>query len=94
MFNVSPKSIKTSDKFTRISEHFHSQVFLYQTFSCVKFQSSIRGGFQDRRKTSKIELLQKETTDEESFSTLKDVNNNNNNNTQVIVTTYYIVKNT
>ena len=49
----------------RISEHFYLQVFLYQTFLTsklnfnVKFQISIRGAFQDRRKTSEIELLQK-----------------------------------
>ena len=43
----------------RISEHFRLQVFLYQTYLYVVFQSSIRGAFQDWHKTSEIELLQK-----------------------------------
>ena len=42
-----------------ISEHFHLQVFLYQTFLYVALQSSIRGVFQDYQKTSQIELLRK-----------------------------------
>ena len=32
MFNVSSKSIKPCNKVKKISEHFHLQVFLYQTF--------------------------------------------------------------
>ena len=59
MFNVSSKSIKPNIKVMRISEYFHVQVFLYQTFLYVKFQSSIRGEFQDCHKTSETELLQK-----------------------------------
>ena len=43
----------------RISEHFRLQVFLYQTFLYVVFQSSIKGAFHDCHKTSEIELLQK-----------------------------------
>ena len=42
----------------RISEHFHLQVFLYQTFLYVKFQSSIRGEFKDCHKTFETETLQ------------------------------------
>ena len=59
MFNVSSKSIKPCNKVMRISAHFQLQVFLYQTFLYVVFQSSIRGAFQDCHKTSDIELLQK-----------------------------------
>ena len=51
----------------RISEHFHLQVFLYQTFLCVKFQSSIRGQFKDRHKTFETETLQKQTIDDACF---------------------------
>ena len=36
----------------RISEHF--QIFLPQTFLYVKFQSSIRGEFEDCHKTFEI----------------------------------------
>ena len=43
----------------KISEHFHLQVFLYQTFLFVKFQSIIRGDFQDYHKTIETEILQK-----------------------------------
>ena len=50
----------------RISEHYHLQVFPYQTFY-VKFQSSISGEFQDCHKTSEIEFLQKQTTDDACF---------------------------
>ena len=34
-------------KVLRISEHFHLQVFLYETFLYVVFQSSTRGAFQN-----------------------------------------------
>ena len=61
MFNVSSKSIEPCNKVMRISEHFHLEVFLYQTFLYVKFRSSIRGAFQECHKTSEIELLQKQT---------------------------------
>ena len=44
-------------KVLRISEHFHLQIFLYQTFLYVKFQSSIRGEFQDCHKTFETEIL-------------------------------------
>ena len=59
MFNVSSKSIKPSNKVMRIRQHFHLQVFLYQTFLYVKFQSSIRGEFKDCQKTFETEILQK-----------------------------------
>ena len=59
MFNVSSKSIKPSDKVMRINKHFYLQVFLYQTFLYVKFQSSIRGEFQGCHNTSETELLLK-----------------------------------
>ena len=67
MFNVSPKSIKPSNKVMRISEHVPLQVFLYHTFLYVKFQISIRGGFQDCHKTSETKILQKQTTDDACF---------------------------
>ena len=51
----------------RISEHFPLQVFLYHTFLYVKFQISIRGGFQDCHKTSETKILQKQTTDDACF---------------------------
>ena len=51
----------------RRSEHFRSQVFLCQTFSHNKFQSSIKGGFHECHKTSEIDLLQKQTTDDACF---------------------------
>ena len=59
MFYVPSKSIKPSNKVMRIRKHFHLQVFLYQTFLNVKFQSSIMGEFQDCHKTSETEILQK-----------------------------------
>ena len=59
MFNFSSKSIQPGNKVMRISEHFHLQVFLYQIFLCVKYQSNIRDEFQDCHKTSEIDLLQK-----------------------------------
>ena len=59
MFNVSSKSIKASNKVMRIREHFHLQVFLYQAFLDVKFQSSIRGEIKDCHKTFETETLQK-----------------------------------
>ena len=43
----------------RISDHFHLQVFLYQTFLYVKFQSGITGEFEDCRKIFETEILQK-----------------------------------
>ena len=43
----------------RIRQHFHLQVFLYQTFLYVKFRSSIRGEFKDCHKTFETETLQK-----------------------------------
>ena len=58
MLKVSSKSVKPCNKVMRISEYFHLQVFLYQTFLYVVFQSSIRGAFEDCHKTSEIELLQ------------------------------------
>ena len=67
MFNVSSKSLKPCNKVMRISEHFHLQVFLYQTFLYVVFQSSIKGAFQDCHKTSEIELSQKQTNDVACF---------------------------
>ena len=63
MFNVSSQSIKLCNKVMRTSGHLHLQVFLYQTFSNVNFQSPIRGALQGCHKTSEIELLQKQTTD-------------------------------
>ena len=59
MFNVSSQSIKPCTKVMRISEPFHLQVFLCQTFLYVAFQNSISGAFQDCHKTSEIGLLQK-----------------------------------
>ena len=57
MFNVSAKSIKPCNKVMRISELFHLQVFLYQTFLYAVFQSSIRGAL--RTSSPEIELLQR-----------------------------------
>ena len=37
MFSVSSKSIKPCNKVLRISEHFHVQVFLHQTFYMLNF---------------------------------------------------------
>ena len=62
MFSVSSKSIKTCNIVMRTSDHFQLQVFLYQTFLYIVFQSRITGEFQDCNKTSEIELLQKEVT--------------------------------
>ena len=57
-YNVSSKSIKPSNKVRRISQHFHLQVFLYQTFSYIVFQN-IMSAFGTAHKTSETELLQK-----------------------------------
>ena len=43
----------------RTSDHFQLQVFLYQIFLYIVFQSRITGEFQDCNQTSEIELLQK-----------------------------------
>ena len=59
MLNVSSKSIELCNKVTRISQHFHLQVFLNQTFLYALFQISFRGAFQDCGKTFEIKLLQK-----------------------------------
>ena len=59
MFNVSSKSIKTCNIVMRTSDHFQLQVFLYQTFLYIVFQSRITWEFQDCNQTSEIELLQK-----------------------------------
>ena len=43
----------------KISEYFYLQFFLYQTFSYVKFQRSIRSELEYCHKTFEIEVLQK-----------------------------------
>ena len=54
---TSPQNhLNPCNKVVRISQHFCLQVFLYQAFLYVKFQSSVTGAFQDCHKTSEIEL--------------------------------------
>ena len=60
MFNVFSQLIKLCNKVMRISEHFCLQVFLYQTFSYLVFQSSIKGAIQECHKISEIELSHKQ----------------------------------
>ena len=70
MFNVSSQSIKSCNKVMRISEHFHLEVFHYQIFLFVLFQSSIRGlkaffwayNFVTKRMTRSENIVRNENT--------------------------------
>ena len=54
MFNVFSKSIKASNKVMRIRDHFHLQIFLYQTFYMSNFK--VASGVNLRTATKHLKL--------------------------------------